>query len=111
VAGEGFAPAVQQIVQEAADRAFNYLASYRISDDKFVRLSDESLRSVNVLAAIARRLAPTFANTNSRRAITVVATRTLLGRSRDGERKLLMKSACRRPRFPSRTASVCCTGR
>lgn len=38
----------QQIVQEAADRAFNYLSSYRTNDDKFVRLSDDALRSVNV---------------------------------------------------------------
>ena len=38
----------QQIVQEAADRAFNYLASYRIGDNKFVRLSDTTLRTVNV---------------------------------------------------------------
>jgi dipeptidyl aminopeptidase/acylaminoacyl peptidase len=38
----------QQIVQEAADRAFSYLASYRMNDDKFVRLSDDALRSVTV---------------------------------------------------------------
>jgi dipeptidyl aminopeptidase/acylaminoacyl peptidase len=38
----------QQIVQEAADRAFNYLSSYRINDNKFVRLSDETVRSVAV---------------------------------------------------------------
>jgi dipeptidyl aminopeptidase/acylaminoacyl peptidase len=38
----------QQIVQEAQDRAFNYLAEYRINDNKFVRLADETMRSVNV---------------------------------------------------------------
>jgi Dipeptidyl aminopeptidases/acylaminoacyl-peptidases len=39
----------QQIVQEAVDRAFNYLSEYRVVDDHFVRLSDEALRSVNVI--------------------------------------------------------------
>jgi dipeptidyl aminopeptidase/acylaminoacyl peptidase len=38
----------QQIVQEAQDRAFNYLSEYRIADNKFVQLADESLRNVNV---------------------------------------------------------------
>jgi dipeptidyl aminopeptidase/acylaminoacyl peptidase len=40
----------QQIVQEAADRAFNYLVEYRFDTDKFIRLSDDSLRSVTVTA-------------------------------------------------------------
>ena len=39
----------QQIVQEAQDRAFNYLSEYRIADNKFVRLSDDALRNVNVI--------------------------------------------------------------
>jgi dipeptidyl aminopeptidase/acylaminoacyl peptidase len=38
----------QQIVQESADRAFNYLAEYRLADNKFVRLSDDALRTVNL---------------------------------------------------------------
>ncbi len=38
----------QQIVQEAQDRAFNYLSEYRIADNKFVQLADESLRNVAV---------------------------------------------------------------
>ena len=38
----------QQMVQEAADRSFNYLVSYRFDDNKFVRLTDETLRSVTV---------------------------------------------------------------
>src|SRR5262249_36521592 len=38
----------QQIVQEAQDRAFNYLSEYRISDNKVVRLSDDALRTVTV---------------------------------------------------------------
>jgi dipeptidyl aminopeptidase/acylaminoacyl peptidase len=38
----------QQIVQEAQDRAFNYLSEYRIADDKFIRLSDDALRSVTL---------------------------------------------------------------
>ena len=36
----------QQIVQEQQDRAFNYLSEYRIADNKFVRLSDDALRTV-----------------------------------------------------------------
>ena len=38
----------QQIVQEAQDRAFNYLSEYRLADNKFVRLSDDALRTVNL---------------------------------------------------------------
>jgi dipeptidyl aminopeptidase/acylaminoacyl peptidase len=38
----------QQIVQEAQDRAFNYLSEYRIGDNKVIRLSDDALRTVNV---------------------------------------------------------------
>ncbi|HKS06378.1 MAG TPA: prolyl oligopeptidase family serine peptidase [Gemmatimonadaceae bacterium] len=40
----------QQIVQEAADRSFNYLVSYRFADNKFVRLTDDSLRNVTIVA-------------------------------------------------------------
>jgi dipeptidyl aminopeptidase/acylaminoacyl peptidase len=36
----------QQIVQEQQDRAFSYLAEYRVTDDRFVRLADDSIRSV-----------------------------------------------------------------
>jgi dipeptidyl aminopeptidase/acylaminoacyl peptidase len=36
----------QQIVQEQADRAFSYSAEYRIADNKFIRLSDDALRTV-----------------------------------------------------------------
>jgi dipeptidyl aminopeptidase/acylaminoacyl peptidase len=39
----------QQIVQEAQDRAFNYLSEYRIADNKFVRLSDDAVRTVNLV--------------------------------------------------------------
>jgi dipeptidyl aminopeptidase/acylaminoacyl peptidase len=39
----------QQIVQEAQDRVFSYLSEYRIPDNKFVRLSDDALRTVNVV--------------------------------------------------------------
>lgn len=38
----------QQIVQEQNDRNYTYLSEYRIADNKFVRLSDDSLRSVTV---------------------------------------------------------------
>lgn len=40
----------QQMVQEAADRAFNFLAEYRFDDDKFVRLADDKMRNVTVVA-------------------------------------------------------------
>ena len=40
----------QQMVQEAADRAFNFLAEYRFDDDKFIRLADDKIRSVTVVA-------------------------------------------------------------
>ncbi len=39
----------QQLVQEAADLAYSYLAEYRMADNKFVRLSDDELRSVNLI--------------------------------------------------------------
>jgi dipeptidyl aminopeptidase/acylaminoacyl peptidase len=38
----------QQIVQEAQDRAYNYLSEYRFADDKFVRLADDALRTVTL---------------------------------------------------------------
>jgi dipeptidyl aminopeptidase/acylaminoacyl peptidase len=38
----------QQIVQEQQDRAFNYLVEYRFDSDKFIRLTDDSLRNVSV---------------------------------------------------------------
>jgi dipeptidyl aminopeptidase/acylaminoacyl peptidase len=38
----------EQIVQENADRAYNYLSEYRISDNKVVRLADDALRNVSV---------------------------------------------------------------
>jgi dipeptidyl aminopeptidase/acylaminoacyl peptidase len=39
----------QQIVQEQADRGFNYLAEYRFDTSKFVRLADDALRNITVL--------------------------------------------------------------
>jgi dipeptidyl aminopeptidase/acylaminoacyl peptidase len=38
----------QQIVQEAADRAYNYLSEFRFTDNKFIRLADDELRNVTV---------------------------------------------------------------
>ena len=38
----------QQILQETADRNFNYLAEFRFADNKFVRLADSTLRNVTV---------------------------------------------------------------
>jgi hypothetical protein len=38
----------QQIVQEQADRSFNYLSQYRFAEDRFVQLVADSLRSVTI---------------------------------------------------------------
>jgi dipeptidyl aminopeptidase/acylaminoacyl peptidase len=38
----------QQLVQEQQDRNFNFLASYRFAEDRFVRLADDSIRSVTL---------------------------------------------------------------
>ena len=40
----------QQIVQEQADRSFNYLSQYRFGEDRFVRLVADSMRSVTITA-------------------------------------------------------------
>lgn len=40
----------QQMVQEAADRAFSFLAEYRFDDDRFFRLADDSIRNVTIVA-------------------------------------------------------------
>jgi hypothetical protein len=41
-------PQPQQQVQEAQDRAFNYLASFHVASGKVTRLADESMRNVTV---------------------------------------------------------------
>jgi dipeptidyl aminopeptidase/acylaminoacyl peptidase len=38
----------QQEVQEARDRAYNYVAEYRVQAKKFIRLADDSMRNVTV---------------------------------------------------------------
>src|SRR5262245_9513985 len=38
----------QQEVQEARDRAFNYVAEYRVAPKKFIRLADDEMRNVTV---------------------------------------------------------------
>ena len=38
----------QQIVQEQQDRAFSYLAEFRVADDRFIRLADDSVRNVTI---------------------------------------------------------------
>jgi dienelactone hydrolase len=38
----------QQEVQEARDRAFNYVAEYRVAAKKFIRLADDTMRNVTV---------------------------------------------------------------
>jgi len=38
----------QQEVQEARDRAYNYVAEYRVASKKFIRLADDSMRNVTV---------------------------------------------------------------
>ena len=37
----------QQEVQEARDRAYNYVAEYRVQPKKFIRLADDEMRTVN----------------------------------------------------------------
>ncbi len=39
----------QQLVQEAQDRSYNYLSEYRVAEKKIVRLSDDALRTVNLI--------------------------------------------------------------
>jgi dipeptidyl aminopeptidase/acylaminoacyl peptidase len=38
----------QQEVQEARDRAYNYVAEYRVASKKFIRLADDAMRNVTV---------------------------------------------------------------
>lgn len=38
-----------QIVQEQQDRAYTYQAAYRVAEDRFVRLADDTIRNVTVL--------------------------------------------------------------
>ena len=38
----------QQEVQEARDRAYNYVAEYRVQAKKFIRLADDSMRNVTL---------------------------------------------------------------
>ena len=38
----------QQEVQEARDRAYNYVAEYRVTSKKFIRLADDAMRNVTV---------------------------------------------------------------
>ncbi len=38
----------QQIVQEQADKSYSYLSAYRLAEGKFIRLADDSLRTVNI---------------------------------------------------------------
>jgi dipeptidyl aminopeptidase/acylaminoacyl peptidase len=38
----------QQEVQEARDRAYNYVAEYRVASRKFIRLADDAMRDVTV---------------------------------------------------------------
>ena len=40
----------QQIVQEAQDRAYNFLTEYRIAENRVVRLADDALRTVNLVS-------------------------------------------------------------
>ncbi len=38
----------QQIVEEASDKRFSYLAEYRLADDKVIRLADDTVRQVSI---------------------------------------------------------------
>jgi len=91
----------QQIVQEAADRAFNYLASYRIGDNRFVRLSDTTLRTVNVFGrdraayGVDTRAYDQPASYNGRRYEDFYSVDLATG-----GRKLLMKKRISTPTLP-----------
>jgi dipeptidyl aminopeptidase/acylaminoacyl peptidase len=82
----------QQIVQEQADRAFSYLSEYRFAENKFVRLSDDALRSVTTVGhdhfayGIDTREYDQPASYNGRRFIDVYSVDL-----KTGERKLLLK--------------------
>ncbi|MDB4878433.1 MAG: putative family peptidase [Gemmatimonadetes bacterium] len=92
----------QQIVQEAADRAYNYLAEYRIVDDKFVRLSDDALRQVNVVGhdrfayGVDSREYDVNASYSGRRYEDVYGVDL-----KTGERKLLLKKHIPSAQVPS----------
>ena len=103
----------QQIVQEAQDRAFNYLSEYRIVDNKFVRLSDDALRIGE--RDRSRSLPPTAstrASTISRRATAAGAMRISIASIwRRASGSCCSRSASRRrQRCRSRTASAFSTG-
>src|SRR6185503_14397341 len=44
----------QQEVQEARDRAYNYVAEYRVPSKKFIRLADDAMRNVTVSSKQSR---------------------------------------------------------
>jgi dipeptidyl aminopeptidase/acylaminoacyl peptidase len=44
----------QQEVQEARDRAYNYVAEYRVASKKFIRLADDAMRNVTVSSKQSR---------------------------------------------------------
>ena len=56
----------QQEVQEARDRAYNYVAVYRVQPKKFIRLADDEMRNVTVSreAEQVGASAPTTASTS-----------------------------------------------
>jgi hypothetical protein len=82
----------QQQVQEASDRALNYVTMYRTDDKKLVRLADEEVPSVAVNArtrwAIATVTAPyeLDANLDGRRFMDIYAVDT-----KTGQRKVVRK--------------------
>ncbi len=82
----------QQIVQEQADRAFSYLAEYRVADNKFIRLADDALRTVSTAGhdhyayGIDTREYDQPASYSGRRFIDLYAVDL-----KTGERKLLIK--------------------
>ena len=92
----------QQIVQEAQDRAFNYLSEYRIVDNKFVRLSDDALRTVNIVGhdhfayGTDSREYDVNASYSGRRYEDVYSVDL-----KTGERKHCSRSTSRRRRLPS----------
>jgi dipeptidyl aminopeptidase/acylaminoacyl peptidase len=92
----------EQIVQEAQDRAFNYLSEYRFAENKFVRLSDDALRAVNLIGddhfayGVDTREYDQPASYNGRRYEDVYGVDLATG-----ERKLLLKKHIASQMLPS----------
>jgi dipeptidyl aminopeptidase/acylaminoacyl peptidase len=84
----------QQQVEETRDKNFSYLATYRVAEKKFIRLSDDTLRSVNPAPAQMYAIGndsreyELMGNLNGQRYSDVYVVNM-----KTGERKLALKKA------------------